>query len=73
MFMQLLLDVHSRVRLESVIAARYLLEVPSIKVVTAALENDLDPFIRYALRQSARSLPDPVGDAFPGWTDTSPI
>ena len=54
--MQLVHDVHPRVRLEAVIAASYLREVPSIKVVTAALENDLDPFMRYALRQSARSL-----------------
>ena len=49
-------DAHPRVRLEAVIAASYLREIPSIEVVTAALEYELDPFLRYALRQSARSL-----------------
>ncbi|WP_375583253.1 PVC-type heme-binding CxxCH protein [Cyclobacterium xiamenense] len=49
-------DVHPRVRLEAVIAASYLRETPAIEVVTAALEHALDPFLQYAVRQSARSL-----------------
>lgn len=54
--MELVNDVHPRVRLEAVIAASYLREIPAIEVVTAALKHELDPFLRYALRQSARSL-----------------
>jgi putative membrane-bound dehydrogenase-like protein len=53
---QMVNDTHPRVRLEAVIAASYLREAPSIEVVTTALEYELDPFLRYALRQSARSL-----------------
>ncbi|MBD3628623.1 MAG: DUF1080 domain-containing protein [Cyclobacterium sp.] len=53
---QMVNDAHPRVRLEAVIAASYLREIPAIEVVIAALEHELDPFLQYALRQSARSL-----------------
>lgn len=54
--MHLVNDTHPRVRLETVVSASYLREVNSIQVVTAALEHELDPFLQYAMRQSARSL-----------------
>ncbi|SHM79513.1 putative membrane-bound dehydrogenase domain-containing protein [Cyclobacterium lianum] len=53
---QLVNDAQPRVRLEAVIAASYLREIHAIEVVTAALEHEMDPFLQYALRQSARSL-----------------
>jgi putative membrane-bound dehydrogenase-like protein len=55
-FMQLANDPHPRVRLEAVVSATYLRRAPSIEVVTAALEHQMDPFLQYAVRQSARSL-----------------
>ena len=54
--MQLVNDTHPRVRLEAVVSASYLRETTSIEVATAALEHQLDPFLNYAIRQSARSL-----------------
>jgi len=54
--MQLVNDTHPRVRLEAVVSASYIREITSIQVVTAALDHEMDPFLQYAMRQSARSL-----------------
>ncbi len=49
-------DIHPRVRLESVIAASYLQQPKSIKIVAEALEESMDPFLEYAMRQSTSAL-----------------
>lgn len=49
-------DSHPRVRLEAVVAASYWRKPEAVTVVANALEKSLDPFLEYALRQSARSL-----------------
>jgi putative membrane-bound dehydrogenase-like protein len=49
-------DENPRVRLEAVVAASYVPNVVAVKVVTAALEMKRDPFLDYAIRQSARAL-----------------
>lgn len=49
-------DPHPRVRLEAVVAATYAPGVDAISVVTTALEQPQDPFLKYATRQSARAL-----------------
>jgi putative membrane-bound dehydrogenase-like protein len=49
-------DTHPRVRLEAVVAASYLQQPEAVKLVTSALDRPLDPFLEYAIRQSARSL-----------------
>jgi mono/diheme cytochrome c family protein len=49
-------DENPRVRLEAVVAASYLPRPESVRVVTMALESKRDPFMEYAMRQSARAL-----------------
>ena len=49
-------DVHPRVRLEAVVAASYFRRPEAISAVTRALESPRDPFLDYAIRQSARAL-----------------
>jgi putative membrane-bound dehydrogenase-like protein len=49
-------DANPRVRLESVVAASYIQKPEAVQVVTAALDSPRDPFLDYAIRQSARAL-----------------
>jgi len=49
-------DENPRVRLEAVVAASYVPKAEAVQVVTAALETKRDPFLDYAMRQSARAL-----------------
>jgi putative membrane-bound dehydrogenase-like protein len=49
-------DENPRVRLEAVVAASYVPKAEAIQVVTAALDMKRDPFLDYAIRQSARAL-----------------
>ncbi len=49
-------DPNPRVRLEAVVAATYIPKAESVAVTTAALESVRDPFLDYAIRQSARAL-----------------
>jgi mono/diheme cytochrome c family protein len=49
-------DENPRVRLEAVVAASYVPKPEAVQVVTAALELQRDPFLDYAIRQSARAL-----------------
>lgn len=49
-------DENPRVRLEAVVAASYVPKAEAVQVVTAALEMNRDPFLEYAIRQSARAL-----------------
>lgn len=49
-------DENPRVRLESVIAASYIPRPEAVEVVVTALDRPRDPFLDYALRQSARAL-----------------
>lgn len=48
-------DEHPRVRLEAVVAASYVPTSESIEIAAAALDHTRDPFLDYALRQSARA------------------
>jgi putative membrane-bound dehydrogenase-like protein len=49
-------DDHPRVRLEAVVAASYVPKAEAVRVVTTALDSSRDPFLDYAIRQSARAL-----------------
>lgn len=49
-------DAHPRVRLEAVVAASYLPKMESVTVAVQVLDASMDPFLHYALRQSARAL-----------------
>jgi mono/diheme cytochrome c family protein len=49
-------DENPRVRLEAVVAASYVPKPEAVQVVTAALNMERDPFLDYAIRQSARAL-----------------
>ncbi len=49
-------DTHPRVRLEAVVAASYLQSPESIAIVMKAWKSQRDPFLDYAIHQSARSL-----------------
>ena len=49
-------DENPRVRLEAVVAASYVPRPEAVQVVTAALDRERDPFLDYAIRQSARAL-----------------
>ncbi len=49
-------DFHPRVRLEGVIAASYVGSAEAAMVATEVLNHPMDPFLEYALRQSARAL-----------------
>ncbi len=53
---QSVMDEHPRVRLESVVAASYVSDPKAIEIVAAAVDQPLDPFLTYAIRQSARAL-----------------
>ena len=53
---QAVLDSHPRVRLETVVAASYASAPKAIEVVVAAVDQPMDPFLTYAIRQSARAL-----------------
>ncbi len=56
-------DENPRVRLEAVVAASYVLKPEAVGVVTEALEKPRDPFLDYAIRQSARALQPQWGPA----------
>ena len=49
-------DENPRVRLEAVVAASYVPKAEAVQVVTAAVDRKRDPFLDYAIRQSARAL-----------------
>jgi len=49
-------DENARVRLEAVVAASYVSKAEAVQVVLAALDMKRDPFLDYAIRQSARAL-----------------
>jgi mono/diheme cytochrome c family protein len=49
-------DENPRVRLEAVVAASYLPAAESVEIVTAAWAAERDPFLDYAIRQSAYAL-----------------
>jgi putative membrane-bound dehydrogenase-like protein len=49
-------DENPRVRLEAVVAASYVPKAEAVQVVAAALDMNRDPFLDYAIRQSARAL-----------------
>ncbi len=49
-------DPHPRVRLEAAVAASYLEKPEAVQIVVGALDSPRDPFLDYAIRQSARAL-----------------
>ena len=49
-------DENPRVRLETVVAATYVPKPEAVEITTAALDMPRDPFLDYAIRQSARAL-----------------
>ena len=49
-------DENPRVRLEAVVAASYVPKAEAVEVVAAAVDRPRDPFLDYAMRQSARAL-----------------
>jgi putative membrane-bound dehydrogenase-like protein len=49
-------DENPRVRLEAVVAASYLQKAESAGIIAAAVDRPRDPFLDYAMRQSARAL-----------------
>jgi putative membrane-bound dehydrogenase-like protein len=49
-------DENARARLEAVVAASYVPKAEAVEVVVAALDSARDPFLDYAIRQSARAL-----------------
>jgi len=49
-------DPHPRVRLEAAVAASYLSDPRAIEVVAAVRDRERDPFLDYAIRQSAGAL-----------------
>ena len=53
---QVVRDDHPRVRLEAVVAASYVSDPKAVEIVAAAVDQPLDPFLTYAIRQSARAL-----------------
>jgi putative membrane-bound dehydrogenase-like protein len=57
-------DEHPRVRLEAAVAATYVPRADAIQIVTTALEKPSDPFLAYALHQSARALQPRWAPAF---------
>lgn len=48
-------DTHPRVRLEAVVAASYVPKADAVEIVAAAVDLPRDPFLDYAIRQSARA------------------
>lgn len=61
---QLVRDDSPRVRLEAVVAASYVPHAEAVQIVTAALDRERDPFLNYAIRQSARALQSRWAPAF---------
>lgn len=57
-------DSHPRVRLEAVIAATYLGTPKAVLITVEALGHPSDPFLVYAIRQSARALKPYWEEAF---------
>ena len=57
-------DENPRVRLEAVVAASYVAKPESVEVVAAAMDLPRDPFLDYAMRQSARALQSRWATAF---------
>ncbi len=57
-------DENPRVRLEAVVAASYLTKPEAVEVVAAAVDRPRDPFLDYAMRQSARALQPRWASAF---------
>ncbi|KAB2661741.1 MAG: c-type cytochrome [Verrucomicrobia bacterium] len=57
-------DAHPRVRLEAVVAATYVPDERAVAVTTQALEAGRDPFLDYAIRQSARAMQSRWAAAF---------
>ncbi len=49
-------DANPRVRLEAVVAASYVPQPEAVQIVAAAVDLPRDPFLDYAIRQSARAL-----------------
>jgi len=49
-------DAHPRVRLEAVVACSYLRDFNAVSAATEVLDMEMDRFLVYALRQTARSL-----------------
>jgi mono/diheme cytochrome c family protein len=57
-------DENPRVRLEAVVAASYVPKPEAVEVVAAAVDRPRDPFLDYAMRQSARALQPRWASAF---------
>ncbi len=57
-------DENPRVRLEAVVAASYVAKPEAVEVVAAAVDLPRDPFLDYAMRQSARALQPRWATAF---------
>ena len=57
-------DDNARVRLEAVVAASYVPKAEAVEVVAAAVDRSRDPFLDYAMRQSARALQPRWASAF---------
>ncbi len=57
-------DENPRVRLEAVVAASYVPKAEAVEVVAAAVDRPRDPFLDYAMRQSARALQPRWAKAF---------
>ena len=57
-------DENPRVRLEAVVAASYVPKPEAVEVVAAAVDHPRDPFLDYAMRQSARALQPRWASAF---------
>lgn len=57
-------DEHPRVRLEAAVAASYVPKAEALEVVTSVIDTPRDPFLDYAIRQSARALQPYWGPAF---------
>jgi mono/diheme cytochrome c family protein len=57
-------DANPRVRLEAVVASTYVETADAIQVVAAALDQERDPFIDYAVRLAAKALQPHWAPAF---------
>ncbi len=57
-------DENPRVRLEAVVAASYVPKAEAVGVVAAAVDRPRDPFLDYAMRQSARASQSRWAKAF---------
>ena len=59
-------DEHPRVRLEAAVACSYLQTPEAVAIATLVLEQPMDRFLTYALRQSVRAI-QPLWES--SWTD----